>query len=1164
MISKRKLLSGIAALAAFACGREAVEESVCGPEERELTVTMVEAPAPETAKTYLQENTVYWGNGEYMRLWYHDGGDKFAVSEAASADASQGSQLARFRFSISPAAAENYTVGGIYPASAVEAINGIPNTRAAQMRICLPAEQQASAGRYDPAAYIMTVQPQTLSAIPAEITLSYRKSSALNHLVLTGVKEKVLSVSFSVPGADIAGGRLLDMTTDSFLPCYEGRDAITVRYDVPLEAGQVDVWFPSWEYAVAAGKTLTITVTGQNNRYVRTLTASSGGINARRGFLSKLAVDFSTVAAEPLSMRDFARAFVSVLDTWDAHIGTVKVTGGSTFSNVNVVSADFSFRLGAVTYDKGSALDVAAQGLEAMAAGASLEMAVPASRGYAWSANPYNEEKGNGGAFGNDYVSLDFMLNYINRQAAFAATNSNIWANFTTYTDADGVESTKGTPQVSGFKGVACLERGLLILARIYKYLLDNNISENIASALANVWFPADLYGSKVAERIPHSQFHGTTAASLAASRNAGVLKFLLKGSATLSSVHVRSTDAALADGGMKFVNLNCTKSAVKLDKSTATECRLFLKPGTYNLAVSICDSGHQAMTFNLNNCRIAPGCETAVSKTYSVDSGLLFYEGFDNFVWGGDYVGGSGAPGFSPDATAITVTSRTDATGYEEAGTAVAYNVPGTGLIQSNTWADVSGAASVSASHQLSASYVKSRNIGDYVYLFRCQERPGYLELGCANSGRGVLRLPLLVKNTTLSNVTISFDICPKYGISDDILLNLINGGYLTGAKVGGTAVTLTADNHYYRSNIANQVVDRNILTLPASAAAAKSWTHVELTATNVTDGSLFQIEGASSASGNHGMYIDNIKVVKTSEVPHKTLRLLYWNIQNGMWADQGNSYSNFVAWVKKYDPDVCVWCEAKTNYQTNSTSSISGTPYLPDSWATLAKKYGHSYTAIGGYRDNFPQVVTSKTAITTVQKITTTNNSSKPIAHGAGHHRVTVGGRTIDIVTMHTWPQKYGFGVSGTSAQETSASKNEGDAYRKYEVDYVVGKTVNNSSYSSRKYWLMMGDFNSRSRVDNWYYNYETNSTLLDAQDVIINKTSLVDVIAKKYPGDFVSSTHGNARIDFVYASSAMYANIVNAAVIIDKWTTPVSTGLSNFWNPSDHRPILIDFSY
>ena len=44
--------------------------------------------------------------------------------------------------------------------------------------------------------------------------------------------------------------------------------------------------------------------------------------------------------------------------------------------------------------------------------------------------------------------------------------------------------------------------------------------------------------------------------------------------------------------------------------------------------------------------------------------------------------------------------------------------------------------------------------------------------------------------------------------------------------------------------------------------------------------------------------------------------LRVLYWNIQNGMWADQHNNYDNFVNWVKEYDPDVCIWAEAKSRY--------------------------------------------------------------------------------------------------------------------------------------------------------------------------------------------------------------------------------------------------------
>ena len=48
--------------------------------------------------------------------------------------------------------------------------------------------------------------------------------------------------------------------------------------------------------------------------------------------------------------------------------------------------------------------------------------------------------------------------------------------------------------------------------------------------------------------------------------------------------------------------------------------------------------------------------------------------------------------------------------------------------------------------------------------------------------------------------------------------------------------------------------------------------------------------------------------------------LRVLYWNIQNGMWAEQGDNYDNFVEWGKRYDPAVCVWCEAQTIYENGT----------------------------------------------------------------------------------------------------------------------------------------------------------------------------------------------------------------------------------------------------
>ena len=84
-------------------------------------------------------------------------------------------------------------------------------------------------------------------------------------------------------------------------------------------------------------------------------------------------------------------------------------------------------------------------------------------------------------------------------------------------------------------------------------------------------------------------------------------------------------------------------------------------------------------------------------------------------------------------------------------------------------------------------------------------------------------------------------------------------------------------------------------------------------------------------------------------------SLRVLYWNFQNGMWADEPNNYDNFVEWVKKYDPDVCIWCEAQTIYEKGTDKACKPEErYLIENWGELAARFGHRYWEKGGHRDN------------------------------------------------------------------------------------------------------------------------------------------------------------------------------------------------------------------
>lgn len=299
-----------------------------------------------------------------------------------------------------------------------------------------------------------------------------------------------------------------------------------------------------------------------------------------------------------------------------------------------------------------------------------------------------------------------------------------------------------------------------------------------------------------------------------------------------------------------------------------------------------------------------------------------------------------------------------------------------------------------------------------------------------------------------------------------------------------------------------------------------------------------------------------------RSSAQTDDNLRLLYWNIQNGMWSGQGDNYDKFVEWVASQAPDVCVWCEAQSNYKTGSAEKmVPEDRYLTDNWGELAARYGHKYWYKGGHRDNFPQVITSKSPIENVARIIGSRPDSV-VSHGCGWARIAKNGKTINIVTLHTWPQAYAF-----EAKDRDASKAEhgGDKYRRMELEYICNHTIGTVPDAKEQLWMMMGDFNSRSSRDNWFYKYPADDTRFLVHDYILQNTPYVDVIAEKYPGEFKTTTGGKSRIDFVYCTPALYELVTHADVVTDGYTTPVRDpgNLSNFWHPSDHRPIVVDFN-
>ena len=619
---------------------------------------------------------------------------------------------------------------------------------------------------------------------------------------------------------------------------------------------------------------------------------------------------------------------------------------------------------------------------------------------------------------------------------------------------------------------------------------------------------------------------------------------------------------------GLPFMVLNCTNRGAFVS-SSGNVFMIPVRSGQYSkgLEVTICSADHLMCRTSIPSFTVDKDKVHSCMVTWKPDKNLLFYEGFDNMVWGGDVVAGEDSFGMNPVAGDMTIKSGRTLSGYETPLYPVSYEMAGAGYIQESNLSVTEG-KDVSGSRYLSDSYIKSRNIGGYLRLYRCQEYQGYISVG--DTYNGIVE-PVFAGEISDAHrdIVISFDICAASDFDDDLSFKATNGGNIISCMVDGTELPETVFSRKFSKTGSTAALDRSAVTLPASDGR---WHNVELTVRNMNDKSTFTLTTAASHSkpGAYRFYLDNYQVRTLKDHADRdgsTLRVMCWNIQNGMWADQDNNYNNFVAWVKKYNPDVCVWCEGETIFNTSGDKVYGTNRILPNAWASVAQRYGHNYWSKSEDRDNYPQIITSKYPINTLAKIGQIGTTDAYVEHGSGLFEVEFNGHSVYFVSFHAFAHAYDpkYTSSGTDAQNASAALYEGDYHREKEIRYVYEQTI--EKYPSQSNWLMMGDFNSISSLDAEHHT-GINDTNWLLHDHILGKDYLKDIIAERNaPEDFFSSINGDSRrIDFIYASPAMYDRIESTAIIIDSWTVlSQDKSVSDkgyFCRPSDHRPILVDF--
>ncbi len=690
-----------------------------------------------------------------------------------------------------------------------------------------------------------------------------------------------------------------------------------------------------------------------------------------------------------------------------------------------------------------------------------------------------------------------------------------------------------------------------------------------------------------------------------------GVLALNISGDAEIESIYVEDQTGAIVSGTFTY-----DASAQKLVEPTFSAATQVARPGvvlncigtdgrgvqlsgagtmfyivmparTYasGLKIRICDTENKCMTIDSRTSRtIHMGSILFTPEIkYAPAANCVFEEHFDLMVWGGDYMGG-GAKGRGFTPLAANTPATTSVTGYERTLYISTYTYPGTEFMStSNT--DYTEFA-----HQMSESYLRSRGVYSCPWLLRVDERPGYIGVGARANGCGRYRTAPFATLSGASKVAVEFRMSFTAGAEVALDAILRNAGYISEAYVDGVEIAVTSDRYQYTystdeqtgklTGVAKFTLKCADVGVPKTVAVTKNWHTVKLVVNDAyADTALEFYPSVEEPIAKLGFFVDDIVVTKIKDQSGDMLKVLSYNIQNGMWADQGNNYDNFVAFVNKHAPDICLWQEARTIYKTGtSTGFTTGTAdklilaasnFLIDynhdlKWGHVAKRYGHTNWDYGAYQDNFPVVITTTSAypINLVQTLgarskgTNKQTAVAEVSHGGLHAKVD----GVNYINLHLWPQQYGRNVAEAD-REASAANNEGHAYRKGELEYMFGKTVWNDKYSSETKWVMAGDFNSRSRLDENYYKYGLSSPLYWAQDVILDRTEFIDIMSVVFGS---TCPFGSSRIDYVFASPEMMKRVVRIRFIDkeDEFTTREKPEGWPFHKYSDHRPIIVEF--
>lgn len=631
---------------------------------------------------------------------------------------------------------------------------------------------------------------------------------------------------------------------------------------------------------------------------------------------------------------------------------------------------------------------------------------------------------------------------------------------------------------------------------------------------------------------------------------------------------------------GIYFTTLDCSNNGQGVALTAeGKDFYMVLPAGVYSkgMKVTITDRSHHTMTLDTKPFEVKVNAITAIDPiAYKPAADQLFSEKFDNFVYGGNRMGGKNFKGFSPAASKEVISNNSQ--GTERPVNLVLFDVPGTGYLQTDY------TKTLAEEGVMSEAYLANRNVADWKMLFRTQEYQGFLGVGVKENTRGIVATPEMKDINGIAEIEVSFKFCPQARATSNLYFHAHNVGVIKEMWIDGVRRTLDRDNYpFVNSNDDRVTIVNSAVRMSYNDQEKKYWSDVKFVISGATAESYFRWESEKpQPEFINGFYIDDIEVKLINSIPReRILRVMDYNIQNGMWADQHNNYDNFVKWMNEQDIDIAVFCEASTIYidhtgdkQVNEKRYLpyKGQSYergktehlVPTGWIELAARFGHKYVAVGAHQDNYPVVVTSKYPIVFSQRL-----GGEGISHGGIHAQVEVDGQKVNLVGFHTWPQAFEMGVKrGTPEAAESIRNHGGHKTRKDEFQAFMERSILNPEFADEKNWLITGDMNCSTPLDDRDYNFGWENPRYWGQKYMLENVKQVTDLIKVYncPDKrdiMVWSTQGGGRIDLMYGSEPMLNKMIKAKSPRIGFTTGKRTGISNFWSQSsDHLPVIIDF--